>query len=229
MFSDHNHPQNVLVVAPHPDDEVLGCGATMAKHAHSGDDVHVVVVTRGISELFAPETVVRVRAESARAHEMLGVRSVRYLEFPAPKLDSVPGYLLADSIRTAILELKPDIIYLPHRGDIHNDHKVVFLATCVACRPGPQMSVGKLLCYETPSETEWGALSTADAFTPTVFVDVTEFIDRKLDASECFESQIKPAPHPRSRAGLDALARLRGATVHTQAAEAFVLIREVIG
>ena len=119
---------NVLVIAPHPDDEVLGCGATMARHAAQGDQVYVLVVTRGIPELFPPEEIERTRQELRVAHGILGVADSLFLDYPAPKLDTVPEYKLAESISEVIHNVRPDVLYLPHRGDIHKDHKVVYSA-----------------------------------------------------------------------------------------------------
>jgi len=218
---------NVLVIAPHADDEVLGCGGTMARHAAMGDRVYVLVITRGIPELFPPEEIERIRQELRVAHKILGVVDTLFLDFPAPKLDVVPEYKLAEAISNVIRSLQPDILYLPYRGDIHVDHQAVYHAAMVAVRPINNIPVRRVLCYETLSETEWGGPFGDVAFIPNVFVDITKFLDKKLEAMSAYRSQLKNPPHPRSLRSIEALAYLRGGTVGVHAAEAFVLVREV--
>ena len=218
----------VLVVAPHPDDDVLGCGGVMARHVARGDNVHVLVVTRGAPELVPMGEVERNRKQLREAHRVLGVTEARFLDFPAARLDTVPGHELADTIGICIREIQPSVVYLPHGGDIHADHQAVHLATLVAARPINGCSVKKLLTYETLSETEWGSPRPESAFIPTVFVDIADYLETKSKAMNCLKMQLKKFPHPRSLEGIEALARLRGATVGVSAAEAFSLAREVI-
>lgn len=214
----------VLVVAPHPDDEVLGCGGVMARHADSGDEVHVVVVTRGAPEI--EELVKRVREEAERAHRLLGVVGTRYLDFYAPRLDAVPIHEVADALSQAVSDLRPELIYIPHHGDLHVDHRVAFQAALVAARPIRNSSVRTIMAYETLSETEWSPPGP-DVFGPTVFTDVSMQMERKLEAMKCFASQLQEFPHPRSIQTLQALATFRGASVGFPAAEAFALIRDL--
>ena len=217
----------VLVVAPHADDEVLGCGGVITKHANSGDTVHVLVVTRGDAEMFPDSLLAQIRAELQRAHAVLGVASVTFLDFPAPKLVTIPAHVVAARMRRHILRLQPDSVFLPHRGDIHNDHRACYWAALVACRPHPDQKAAKLLCYETLSETEWGAPDGAEFFVPNVFVDISCFLGQKLKAMSCYESQLKQPPHSRSLEAIEALAKVRGAAAGVSAAEAFMLIREI--
>jgi LmbE family N-acetylglucosaminyl deacetylase len=218
----------ILVIATHPDDEVLGCGGVIARHVAANDDVHVLVVTRGISEIFPVHQVEETRRELQLAHSILGVKHVTFLDFPAPKLDTVPEYVLADAIGDSIMKIQPKIIYLPHQGDLHVDHRAVNRATLVAARPINRLAVWRLLCYETLSETEWAPPFGNDAFIPTVFVDISAFLEKKLQAMACYRSQLKEPPHPRSLHSIELLARLRGSTVGLPAAEAFMLVREII-
>ncbi len=219
---------SVLVVTTHPDDEVLGCGGVIARHVYEGDDVHVLMVTRGIPEIFPADQIEETRRELQLAHSLLGVEHVTFLDFPAPKLDTVPEYVLADAIGDSIKTILPQIVYLPHQGDLHVDHRAVNRATLVAARPINGLSVRRLLCYETLSETEWAPPFGNDAFVPTVFVDIAPFLERKLRAMACYSSQLKEPPHPRSLQSIESLARLRGNTVGLQAAEAFMLVREIL-
>jgi LmbE family N-acetylglucosaminyl deacetylase len=218
---------NLLVIATHPDDEVLGCGGTIARQASRGDRVDVAVVTRGATELFAEHQVKRLRKELEAAHAILGVAAVHFLDFPAPKLDLVPAHELADAINAHIAALRPDSVFLPHRGDLHSDHRIVFNATLVAARPIGEAIVRRLLSYETLSETEWSAPVAEDAFLPSVFVDISDYLEQKKEALAAYKSQIREFPHPRSLQAVEALARVRGSTVGAQAAEAFQLIREI--
>lgn len=218
----------VLVVAPHPDDEVLGCGGTIARHAAQGDEVDVLIVTCAAPDLYPMDDEAETRREAKTAHDVLGVSHTHFLDFHAPKLDTVPGYQLAEAIAKVIQTLQPQIVYLPHRGDIHLDHQMVYQATLVAARPLEHCSVRQLLCYETLSETEWAPPGGDSAFVPTVFVNITDYLDLKLKAMYSYQSEIRQSPHPRSLQAIEALAKLRGSTVSLPAAEAFMLVRQII-
>lgn len=218
----------VLVIAPHPDDEVLGCGGVMARHAAAGDEVHVLIMSRGVEDLFAPELIARTRAELAASHSIIGVKSATFLDFPAPRLDTVPGHQLADAMLVELRKIRPEVLYIPHQGDLHSDHKATYWAALVAARPTGGACPSRILCYETPSETEWGAPSSAESFEPTVFVNIVEFIQIKLRAMACYETQLQAPPRPRSLKVIEALAIYRGSAVSFAAAEAFMLVREVL-
>ncbi len=217
--------KNILVIAPHPDDEVLGCGATMAKLSMAGHSVYVLVASRGSARIYNQDKVEAVRLEALKAHQLLGVKQTFFLEFPAPELDTVPLADISRSIAELIVKLKIEVLYLPHRGDIHNDHRVVFNAALVAARPVGNYTVKEIYTYETLSETEWAPPYESEAFIPTCFVDVTGYLDLKCVAFQCFKSQLKEFPNPRSVKGLTVLANLRGSTVGFQFAEAFQVIR----
>lgn len=218
---------NVLVIAPHADDEILGCGGVIARHVAEGDTVRVLVLTRGSQELFSHEYMETVRAECRRAHEVLGTHGVDFLDHPAPKLDTVPQYLLASDISKVVREHQSEVVYVPHRGDMHFEHRLVYNASLVACRPIGNTPVRKILAYETLSETDWAPPFPDDAFIPTCFVDISDYLEKKIEAMECFASQVKAPPASRSLDSLRALATLRGGTVSVAAAEAFMLVREV--
>lgn len=219
---------NVLVLAPHADDEVLGCGGTIARHVAEGDSVTIVVATRGLPELFSDEYMGQVRGEARKAHSVLGVAETRFFEFPAPALDTVPRYKIAGAIAEVIRDVQPTTLYIPHHGDIHSDHLHLHHAALVAARPLASCPVRRILAYETVSETEWAPPHSDAPFYPTCFIDISEHLEKKLEAMACFESQIKEPPDARSLRTLEALARFRGATIARDAAEAFVLIREIV-
>jgi LmbE family N-acetylglucosaminyl deacetylase len=218
----------VLIVAPHPDDEVLGCGGAIARHVAEGDDAYVVVVSRGASDIFPSELVENVRQEAAAANKALGTKRMFFLDFPAPRLDSVPTSSMAAALKDVVAQIQPSTVYLPHHGDIHGDHKAVYWATLVATRPSGGFFPRRLLCYETSSETDWGAPIPGDAFAPTVFIDVSKYLSVKLAALTCYKSQLAPNPKARSLASIEALARVRGSTIGVTAAEAFCLVREIV-
>lgn len=218
----------VLVVAPHPDDEVLGCGGTIARHVAAGDEVHVLVATRGMPEMYPDEAIEHVRSEARHAHELLGVTETHFEDFPAPALDTVPRYKLAAAVSSLIQKTAAECLYIPHHGDIHSDHFHLYHACLVAARPLENCSVRRILVYETVSETEWAPPLTDSIFYPTVFVDISDYLQQKLDAMSCFKSQVQEPPSARSLRTLEALARYRGATVSCHAAESFMLVREIL-
>lgn len=216
-----------LVLAPHPDDEVLGCGGTMARLATQGAEVHVAIVTKGREPRFTTPGVEAVAREAERAHAVLGVTRTHSIGLPAAELDTLPRADLNAAIAAIVREVQPDTIFLPFVGDLHIDHRLVFEAALVAARPRGASYPRRLLAYETVSETNWSAPTLAPAFTPNVFVDIADHIDAKLRAFECFASQCQSFPDERSLETLRALAIVRGSTVTRHAAEGFMLIREV--
>ena len=226
-----NNKSCVLVVAPHCDDEILGCGGIIAKRVASEIPVIVAIVTNGhlgAPELFKKENTEKVRAEALQAHALLGVSQTVFLDFPAPRLDSIPSYKLALALNKVIFDHQVTDLYIPHRGDLHKDHRIVYEACLVAGRPIGNSPVLNITAYETLSETEWAAPFPDDAFIPTVFEDIQATIERKIEAFKCFTTQIKSFPHPRSPEGIRNLAHFRGATVGLSHAEAFMRVRSIV-
>jgi len=220
--------KTMLVLAPHPDDEVLGVGGTIARRAREGWRVVVAITTRGQESHFGVEQVQTVRREAEKAHHLLGVAETRFLdEFPAAYLDTVPQAQINRALTALVQELRPDALYLPFLGDIHFDHQVVFNAGMVASRPNGAFFPARIYAYETLSETNWNAPLLTPGFLPNAFVDISGTLEVKLEAMRAYASQVRDAPNERSVEALTALATLRGATVHLRAAEAFVLVREV--
>lgn len=217
-----------LVIAPHPDDEVLGCGGTVARLTALGRVVEVVVVTRGMAPRFDVAQADKVREEAKRAHAILGVSQTHFLDFPAAGLDQVAGADLNDAIAAIVRDMRPDTLFLPFIGDLHFDHKLVFDAGMVAARPQGNGFPERVLAYETVSETNWAAPYVAPSFQPNMFVDINGHLDTKIAAFRCFESQVRAYPNERSIETLRALAMVRGSCVSCAAAEAFTLIREVM-
>lgn len=218
-----------LVIAPHPDDEILGCGGTIAKHVASGDTVYVAIVTRGTAPMFSEESVLKVRGECVAADRLLGVKETIFMDFPAARLEEVPRNTLNDAFVDIIQKLKPDIVYLPHRGDMQIDHKMTVDAAMVALRPRYAHIVRKIYCYETLSETGWDIPNTMNEFIPNSYNDISGFLGKKISAMEIFTTQVAEFPNARSLEAVKALAMYRGNTMKMKAAEAFMIIRELIG
>lgn len=221
----------ILVIAPHADDEVLGCGATIAKACANGDEVYVLICTNasvGAPELFSADIIKRIRTEAIEAHCVLGVKETFFLEFPAPVLDQYPRYKMSNEMSAIIRKLGVDSVYIPHRGDCHKDHTIIHECAMVACRPLSNCKVKHVYAYETLSETEWGEPVAADFFIPVKYntFSVEEF-QKKLDAMSCFKSQLYPFPASRSLEAIETLAKYRGCTVSSERAEAFEVIRDI--
>lgn len=218
---------NVLVIAPHPDDEIIGMGGTIAKRVLEGHNVYVCVVTKAYQPIFNEELIEQGRLECRRADALLGVKETYFLDFPAVMLETVPRYKLNDEILKTIQKINPDEVYIPHRGDMQLDHKMVVDAAMVALRPKYKHSVKRIYAYETLSETGWDVPNTTNEFIPTVYEDISSTIRKKLDAMNIFQSQLMDFPNARSIEAIQALAEYRGAIVSVRNAEAFTLIREI--
>ena len=222
--------KNILIVAPHCDDEVLGCGGIMAKYASKNHSVYVAIVTNGhigAPELFKKEGTEKVRSEALKAHKLLGVKATFFLDFPAPRLDSIASYKLSIAIEKVIRKNKITDLYIPHRGDIHKDHRITYESCLVAARPINTNPVKRIYAYETLSETEWAAPFPDEAFIPNHFEDISNFINMKLDSFRCFTTQIKTFPHPRSIESIENLSKMRGAVINIERAEAFMVVRQI--
>lgn len=217
----------VLVLAAHPDDEVLGCGATLAKLASVGASVHVAFLADGETSRPGHDGAAGVQARQAAAHkacQLLGVSSVSFGGFPDNRLDGVDLLDLVKVIEVQVAQRKPQLVLTHHGGDLNVDHRRVHQAVITACRPQPGHCVETLLFFEVPSSTEWQVLPGAP-FLPNWFEDVTDWVERKLLALQAYEAELRAWPHPRSVQAIEALLQWRGATVGVVAAEAFMLGR----
>jgi len=216
----------ILVIATHPDDEVLGCGGTIAKHTKQGDETYLCIVTKGYTPDWSEEFLKKRKNEIEKANKILGIKKTFFLDFPTVKLDTIPQKELNDALSKIVDEVKPEIVYIPHKGDLNKDHRLVFEAVLVAVRPVSRCRIKKLLSYETLSETTWG--SPIKDFTPNVYVDISGTLEKKIEAMKAYEGEIKQYPHPRSLEMINILAKMRGSECGLDAAEAFMLIREVV-
>lgn len=218
---------HIAVVAPHPDDDVLGCGGTMIRAARAGAAVDVIVVTRGRPPLFDAGFVAQVREETLASHAYMGVRRTHFLDFPAAALDQVPRATLNQALAAILEPIAPELLFVPFVGDIHLDHQIVFGAAMVYARPRSARCPKSVLAYETLSETNWLAPGITPGFQPDTFVDISDTLDAKLEAFKIYSSQQKASPDERSPETIRALAVARGATVYRHAAEAFVAMRQI--
>lgn len=212
---------NVLVFAPHNDDEVLGAGGAIAKHVANGDDVYVCEVTVGRNAQL-------IKNEAQEAHKFLGVNKTYFLDFPVVGLTHLQPMELNKEINKIVQKIKPETVYIPHKGDMHQDHAHVAESAMVALRPVDSPQVNAIYVYETLSETEWNIPSVDNAFIPNVYVDITETIDQKLEAMKCYQSQLYEFPHPRSLKAIKSLSEYRGSTICVENAESFMLVRSIL-
>lgn len=219
--------KNILVIAPHPDDEIIGCGGTILKHITQGNHVYICIVTKGYLPLYNPERNEKNRADALMCHKFVGVSKTFFLDFPAAMLEKIDRYELNDKLLSVIKEVHPQEVYIPHYGDMQRDHQIVADSAMVALRPKYLPQVEKIYGYETLSETDWNIPSVQNAFIPNVFVDISEHLERKKIALNYFKLQVSVFPDARSVEAVEALAKYRGALMNMKAAEAFMLIRDL--
>jgi len=215
----------VLVISAHPDDELLGLGGTVARHAQNGDAVRLAVMCEGISMRYQPERHAEVVAQSKRAAAILGVTDLVHRGLPDQKLDTLPLSEVAASIEDLVQETRPEVVYTHFGGDINRDHQVLAEATLVAARPYAAPFVREILMFETPSSTEWGTPALLPAFHPTVFVDVAGTLEKKVEAFLSYTAEVRDWPHPRSARALRERAHYWGSLVNLEAAEPFMVVR----
>jgi LmbE family N-acetylglucosaminyl deacetylase len=209
------------------DDEVLGCGGTIIRHARANDQVAVcLVANRAYGHRYVPELIAREKEACQRAKEILGYQEAIFLDLPDEQLDRSQIDLIIP-LEQVVTQVKPDIVYLPHRGDLNQDHRTVFDAGLVACRPLGVHRVSCLRVYEVPSSTDQVPGANSWPFLPGYYVELGEALDLKIAALGCYEVESRPYPHPRSPEGLRAYARKRGMEVGLKAAEAFVILRDI--
>ena len=219
--------KKLLVIAPHPDDEILGCGGTMIKSIQEGCEVYVCIVTKGPQPMFPIEIVEKTRQDARDCHMEIGVKKTFFLDFPSVYLEECHRYELNDSILKVVRDVMPDEVYIPHWGDMQKDHQIVADACMVALRPKYEPKVKRIYSYETMSETAWNAPNVQNEFIPNVYVDISDLLEAKLTALSFFKTQLSDFPDARSIEAIEALAKYRGALMHVKAAEAFMLIREI--
>ncbi|MFD0696246.1 PIG-L deacetylase family protein [Paenibacillus sp. GCM10027628] len=219
----------IMVIAPHPDDETLGCGGTLLKHRNKGDSVAWAIVT-SINENLGYDSgfIQRRKEEISLVSASYGFEKIYELGLPSAHLDTIPLSDIVQKMGECIRDFQPDTIYLPYCGDVHSDHNYVFNAACACAKWFRYPSVQRVLVYETLSETEFGLNPDRNAFRPQVFVNIEPFLDEKIEIMRNYKSEVAPFPFPRSDEAIRALASFRGISIGSVAAESFMLLKEVL-
>jgi LmbE family N-acetylglucosaminyl deacetylase len=225
--------EKILIIAAHPDDEVLGCGGTIARLVREGKQVHIVILANGLTsrakfeESNSAELLRQHHERAQQAGSLMGASSVQVLGFPDQKLDALPLLEITHAIEREIERFQPDTIFTQHGGDLNQDHVITYRATLTATRPMAGGRVRFVYAYEVPSSTEWSFQRFAPHFQPSVFFDIADTLEVKIAAMQIYESEAREFPHPRSPQALKAIAHRWGSVVGLHAAEAFELVREI--
>ncbi len=227
--------KTVLIVAAHPDDEILGVGATAARHVSCGDAVYAFILGEGQTsrgahrEDMGKEVVDALHKNTLESAKAIGFRDVFFADFPDNRFDEVDLLDIVKTVEEKIRELKPQIVYTHYSGDLNVDHQYTARAVLTATRPIGDYCVEELYAFETLSSSEWNFdYSAQPAFCPNVFVDISKYYAQKEKAMQCYVSELCTFPHPRSLAGMDVLSRTRGMAAGMERAEAFMLLRKSV-
>ena len=220
--------KSIAAIFAHPDDEILACGASLAKHASNGAKIRILLLATGLAARgpMVKSAIDELCDQARRAAEVIGTADVTFGDFPDNRMDSVPLLDVVQVIEAFLGDATPDILYTHHEADLNIDHQIVHRAVLTACRPVPNKGPHEIRSGEINSSTEWNA-SFGRVFSPNIFETVSDTIDRKVKALECYEGEIRDWPHPRSVEGVKALAALRGMQCGSESAEAFALVRRI--
>jgi LmbE family N-acetylglucosaminyl deacetylase len=220
-----NGRDKILVVAAHPDDEVLGCGATIARHAAAGDVVEIVFMADGVGARGSKSGQGARRKAAQKAATILGAHKPHFLDFADNRMDALPLLDVVQKVEALVRRIGPRVVYTHHGGDLNIDHKITCCAVMTACRPLPGATVRAIYGFETPSSTEWSVPGQDESFRPVRHVAVVAFMEKKMAALRCYDMEMRAFPHARSYPVVEALATLRGAQAGVTAAEAFSVLR----
>jgi LmbE family N-acetylglucosaminyl deacetylase len=221
--------KKILVIAPHPDDETLGCGGAILNHKSRGDEVNLLIVTAMTEDRgYAPEKIRERSLEIQKVSDAYGFSSVRQCGFPTTSLDVIPMSEMIRKFGSIFQEVQPHTVYLPYLGDVHTDHHIVFDAVSSCLKWFRYQSVKRVLSYETLSETDAALNPDSNAFRPNVFIDISSFLEKKIDIMKVYRGELGVFPFPRSEEAIRANAALRGVASGCKAAEAFMLLKEII-
>lgn len=225
--------QIIFVIAAHPDDEVLGCGGTIARLIEEGHDVYVAILGEGITSRYdkreqADQRIIKeLQGRSRQVSKVLGVKKLYLHDLPDNRFDTVPLLDIVKIVEKLINRFQPQVVYTHHGGDLNIDHAIIHRAVMTATRPVESCPVKEIYAFEVPSSTEWAFGQFKPDFQANVFVDISATLETKIQAMQIYESEARPFPHPRSPEALRAIARRCGSTTGLQAAEAFELVRYV--
>ena len=219
--------KKILIIAPHPDDETLGCGGTILRHVDCGDDVYWLIATRMHEKSgFSKSSIKKREKQIDQVCKKYKFKSKIQLQFEATKLDTYSFSSLLERFNEKIDNIKPSIIYLPFQNDVHSDHRITFQTVMSCTKQFRKKYIASIRAYETLSETEFN-LDNSSGFKPNLFINIEKFMKRKLQIAEIYKSEFKPHPFPRSKKGMEALATLRGAMANFNYAEAFMILKEM--
>ena len=225
---------NILVIAAHPDDEVLGCGGSILNWSKSGNNVNILIIAEGITSRDEKRNrgsksveLSNLNDSAKKAGELLGAQSVDLLDFPDNRMDSLDLLDVIKIIEKYIKKYDPQMIVTHHSGDLNIDHQIISKAVITACRPQPQSNVKTIITFEVPSSTEWQSPNN-NPFNPNWYVDISNEISFKLKALKIYNSEMREWPHARSIEAVKSLAKWRGSNIGVKSAEAFILVRNII-
>lgn len=216
--------KKILVIGAHPDDETLGLGATISKYTKNKVEVNCLIFADGESARKKSSRIQKRKEQAEKASKILGIKSIDFLDYEDQKLDIIPVVELSQKIELKIKKFKPETIFTHFGGDLNQDHRKLFEATCIAARSLPNSTIRNIICYETPSSTEWGL----ESFRPNLFVDVSKFMKSKLRAFKKYSNEIEKYPHPRSEKAIINRANYWGSISGMRQSEAFMIYRIVI-
>lgn len=225
--------KNVLVLAAHPDDELLGVGGTVRRLANEGMTVRAVIMAEGLTsradnrEEVDKNGLSDLQAAAKKAAEIVGYKSIEFCGLPDNRMDEMELLDIIKIVSKYIVKYKPDTIFTHHHGDLNIDHRITCEAVLTACRPVGRYSVKSIYTFETPSSSEWN-FNYSEPFTPNVYFDVTDTLEAKVEGMDCYKTESRIYPHPRSAEALRSLGRLRGANVGFEMAECFMLLRKCV-
>jgi LmbE family N-acetylglucosaminyl deacetylase len=218
--------KTVLVIASHPDDETLGAGGTLLKHIQQGDRVHWCIVTQMFEDRgFTSEQILKRKKQIEKVSKLYGFAETHFLGFPTTALDEFPLSEIVASASNLIKKIKPNILYLPFKNDVHSDHRIVFDAFFSCTKSFRYPFLEEVLMMEVLSETDFAPSFAANSFCPNVFVDISKTLSKKLKALNIFREELAPFPFPRSLENIEALAKVRGSLIGAKAGEAFMLLK----
>ena len=228
--------KDILIVAAHPDDEILGCGGSIAKWVEDGHKVHVLILAEGSTSrdktrdrTSHQKELAHLASSAKKAAKIIGIHSLNLMDYPDNRMDSIDLLDVVKTIESFVEKIQPNIVATHHSGDLNIDHRIVFQAVITACRPLPGQTVKRILSFEVPSATEWQSSDAGGPFVPNWFEDISDTLGMKIKALEAYESEMRPWPHARSIKAVEHLARWRGASAGCEATEAFMLVRNIKG
>lgn len=222
--------RTILVVAAHPDDEVLGMGGTIARHVADGDTVHILFLGDGVTSRGEDDSAASARRKEAarRASEILSARIVSFEDLPDNRFDNVPLLEIVQRVERVKHQVGPDLVYTHHGGDLNIDHRLTCQAVLTAFRPKPGERCSEIYSFEVRSATEWSAPSVAPPFLPDTYVNISSYVDKLVAACQCYADEFYEAPHTRSLEAIRTAAVNRGYEVGVEAAEVFMTLRRII-